>query len=173
MFRQFRLCALSTALGALTLGGAMAHGQALAQTVSEPAATPRPEQQPAPAAAGPTKLTIMVFQGAQNLPLFAAEHTGAFARNNLAVDRKIAPNSQELRDGLAAGRYQIVHTSVDNAVAMAEQAKVPRSHDNVYSTILGFMRVETSEYKKSLDLFGACDRSGRPVAVSTKGGIIK
>jgi ABC-type nitrate/sulfonate/bicarbonate transport system substrate-binding protein len=40
------------------------------------------------------------------------------------VDQRIAPGSQELREGLAHGRYQIVHTAVDNAVAMAEQAKV-------------------------------------------------
>jgi ABC-type nitrate/sulfonate/bicarbonate transport system substrate-binding protein len=72
----------------------------------------------------PTALTTMVFQGVQNLPLFAAQDKGLFARYGLAVDQRIAPSSQELRDGLAQGRYQIVHTSVDNAVAMAEHAKV-------------------------------------------------
>ena len=66
----------------------------------------------------------MVFQGVQNLPLFAAQQKGFFAKRGLAVDQKIAPGSQELRDGLAQGRYQIVHTAVDNAIAMAEQAKV-------------------------------------------------
>jgi ABC-type nitrate/sulfonate/bicarbonate transport system substrate-binding protein len=71
-----------------------------------------------------THLTTMVFQGVQNLPLFAAQQKGFFARRGLAVDQKIAPGSQELRDGLAQGRYQIVHTAVDNAIAMAEQAKV-------------------------------------------------
>lgn len=71
-----------------------------------------------------TTLTVMVFQGVQNLPLFAAEHRGFFAARGLSVDRRIAPNSVELREGLAQGRYQIVHTSVDNAVAMAEHAKV-------------------------------------------------
>jgi ABC-type nitrate/sulfonate/bicarbonate transport system substrate-binding protein len=39
------------------------------------------------------------------------------------VDMKIAPNSDELRNGLAEGRYQIVHAGVDNAIAMAEVAK--------------------------------------------------
>ena len=39
------------------------------------------------------------------------------------MDIKIAPNSDELRNGLAEGRYQIVHSAVDNAVAMAEVAK--------------------------------------------------
>ena len=41
---------------------------------------------------------------------------------------------------------------------MAEQVKTPRSHDNVYSTILGLMEIETAEYKVELDLFEACDR---------------
>src|SRR5579859_1478315 len=71
-----------------------------------------------------TALTVMVFQGVQNLPLFAAQEKGFFAKRGLAVDQRVAPNSQELRDGLAQGRYQIVHTSVDNAIAMAEQAKI-------------------------------------------------
>ena len=71
-----------------------------------------------------TKLDVMVFAGVQNLPLFAAQSQGYFSRRGLAVQMHVAPNSQELRDGLAAGRYQIVHTSVDNAVAMAELAKV-------------------------------------------------
>jgi ABC-type nitrate/sulfonate/bicarbonate transport system substrate-binding protein len=69
-------------------------------------------------------LTTMVFQGVQNLPLFAAQQKGFFAKRGLNVDQRIAPSSQELREGLAQGRYQIVHTAVDNAIAMAEQAKV-------------------------------------------------
>lgn len=77
-----------------------------------------------PPASAQTKVTIMVFQGMSNLPLFAAQKNGFFAKRGLEVDIKIAPNSDELRDGLAAGRYQIVHGAVDNAVAMAEVAKV-------------------------------------------------
>ena len=70
-----------------------------------------------------TKLTVMVFQGLQNLPLFAAQEKGFFARRGIEVDLKIAPTSDEMRNGLAEGRYQIVHGAVDNAVAMAEVAK--------------------------------------------------
>lgn len=70
-----------------------------------------------------TKLTIMVFQGVQNLPLYAAEAQGLWAKQGLSVDVKVAPNSDELRNGLAEGRYQIVHGGVDNAIAMAEVAK--------------------------------------------------
>lgn len=64
-------------------------------------------------------LSVMVFPGTQTLPLYAAEETGAFARRGLSVDLKSAPNSQEQREGLAAGRHQIAHGAADQAVAMA------------------------------------------------------
>jgi ABC-type nitrate/sulfonate/bicarbonate transport system substrate-binding protein len=76
------------------------------------------------AASGQTHLTIMVFKAVQNLPLLAAEQQRFFRNYGLSVDIKIAPNSMELRDGLAAGRYQIVHTAVDNALAMVHGAKI-------------------------------------------------
>src|SRR6266481_6197849 len=76
------------------------------------------------AAYAQTPVTTMVFQGVQNLPLYAAQQKGFFAKHGLSVDQRIAPGSQELREGLAQGHYQIVHTAVDNAVAMAEQARV-------------------------------------------------
>ncbi len=77
-----------------------------------------------PSRAQTTNLTIMVFQGMQNLPQLAAKSQGFFAKRGLNVDLRIAPDSDELREGLAHGRYQIVHAGVDNAVAMAEVAKV-------------------------------------------------
>ena len=71
-----------------------------------------------------TKLTIMVFVGIQNLPLFAAQSQGFFAKHGLDVDMKIAPGSEVLRQGLADGKWQLVHTAFDNAVAMADVAKI-------------------------------------------------
>ena len=76
------------------------------------------------AAAAQTSLTVMVFQGMQNLPLFAAQSKGFFDKRGLKVDIKIAPNSDELRNGLADGRFQIVHSAADNAVAMVAMAKI-------------------------------------------------
>jgi len=70
-----------------------------------------------------TKLTVMVFQGLQNLPLFAAQSKGFFAKRGLAVDVQIAPGSEVMRQGLADGKWQIIHTAVDNGVAMAETTK--------------------------------------------------
>jgi ABC-type nitrate/sulfonate/bicarbonate transport system substrate-binding protein len=77
-----------------------------------------------PASAEDTKLTVMVFQGMQNLAIFGAQANGFFAKRGLAVDVKITPSSEVMRKGLADGEWQIIHTAVDNGVAMAEVAKV-------------------------------------------------
>jgi ABC-type nitrate/sulfonate/bicarbonate transport system substrate-binding protein len=71
-----------------------------------------------------THLTIMVFPSFVNLPLFAAQSQGFFANRGISVDVKFAPNSDELRNGLAEGRFQLGHTAVDNGVAMVEMAKL-------------------------------------------------
>ena len=65
-------------------------------------------------------LRIMVFHGVQNLPIIATRRLGFFAAHGLSVNVEIAPNSNEMRTGLATGRYQLVHGAVDNAVAMTE-----------------------------------------------------
>jgi ABC-type nitrate/sulfonate/bicarbonate transport system substrate-binding protein len=71
-----------------------------------------------------TKLTVIVFPGVQNLPMFAAQAKGFYAKRGLAVDLKFTPNSEELRKGLADGRYQIAHSAVDNAFALKDKATV-------------------------------------------------
>lgn len=81
------------------------------------AATTRP-------ASAQTALKVMVFPSFTNLPLFAAQAQGFFAKRGLAVEILNTPNSEVLREGLAKGDHQIVHAGVDNAVAMAEVAKL-------------------------------------------------
>jgi len=76
------------------------------------------------AAAAQTQLKVMVFPSFTNLPLFAAQSQGAFAKRGLVVEVLNTPNSTVLREGLAKGDHQIVHAAVDNAVAMADLAKV-------------------------------------------------
>ena len=51
-----------------------------------------------------TKLTVMVFQGMQNLPLFAAQSNGLFAKRGLAIDIQIAPSSEEMGAGRSSTR---------------------------------------------------------------------
>ncbi len=71
-----------------------------------------------------TKLSVIVFPGVQNLPMFAAQAKGFFAKRDLAVDLKFTPNSGELRNGLAEGRYHIAHSAIDNAFALKDKANV-------------------------------------------------
>jgi ABC-type nitrate/sulfonate/bicarbonate transport system substrate-binding protein len=73
---------------------------------------------------GHTSLEVMVFPGTQTLPLFAAQAHGYFGRRGLAVELKPAPNSEEQRQGLAAGRYPIVHGAADQCVALVEASRV-------------------------------------------------
>ena len=63
-----------------------------------------------------------MFPGAQALPVIAAASQGMFERQGLKVEVLFTVNSQEQRDGLAAGDFQIAQAAVDNAVAMVELA---------------------------------------------------
>ena len=80
--------------------------------------------QPRNARAEDAKLAVIVFPGVQNLPMFAAQANGFYAKRGLSVDLKFTPNSDELRNGLAEGRYQIAHSAIDNAFALKEKANV-------------------------------------------------
>src|SRR5690349_1839803 len=75
-------------------------------------------------ASAQTELKVMLFPSFTNLPLFAAQSQGYFAKRGLKVDILNTPNSEVLREGLAKGDHQIVQAGVDNAVAMAEVAKL-------------------------------------------------
>jgi ABC-type nitrate/sulfonate/bicarbonate transport system substrate-binding protein len=67
-------------------------------------------------------LKVIVFEGVQNLPIFAAKAQGYFKNEGLNIDLTFTPNSWTLRDGLKDGLFDIAHTAVDNAVAMVDTA---------------------------------------------------
>ena len=75
------------------------------------------------AASAQTALRVKMFPGAQSLPVIAAATQGIFERHGLKVEILFTVNSQEQRDGLAKGEFQIAQAAVDNAVAMVERAK--------------------------------------------------
>jgi ABC-type nitrate/sulfonate/bicarbonate transport system substrate-binding protein len=70
------------------------------------------------------KLRVIVFPGMSNLAQFAAESQGFYKKRGLEVELIPTPTSDELRNGLAEGRYDIAHAAVDNAVAQVETMKV-------------------------------------------------
>jgi ABC-type nitrate/sulfonate/bicarbonate transport system substrate-binding protein len=78
----------------------------------------------------PTALRVNAFPNAKALPLHAGIATGIFAKRGLKIELQLTPNSRSQRDGLAAGKFDIVHSAVDNALAMIEVGK----HDVVIVT---------------------------------------
>jgi ABC-type nitrate/sulfonate/bicarbonate transport system substrate-binding protein len=74
-------------------------------------------------AAEATHIRVNTFPNAKALPVYVGIAKGLFARNGLAVEVENTQSSQSQRDGLAAGRFQIAHAALDNAVAMIEVAK--------------------------------------------------
>ncbi|MBV8792224.1 MAG: ABC transporter substrate-binding protein [Pseudolabrys sp.] len=102
---------------------------------------------PGASRADDTKLTIMVFQGMQNLPIFTAQSKGFFAKRNLSIEVQIAPSSEVMREGLASGKWQIIHTAVDNGVAMQETGKgnilIVSGGDNSFNHVIAQSDVNT------------------------------
>ena len=73
-------------------------------------------------AADPAPLRVKVFQGAQNLPIYVGIEKGIFAKHGVKVELQYTRSSTELRNGLAAGDFEIAVSGVDNAVALVEVA---------------------------------------------------
>jgi ABC-type nitrate/sulfonate/bicarbonate transport system substrate-binding protein len=69
-------------------------------------------------------LKVIVFPGLSNAPLFAAQAKGFFAKRNVTLELTNTVSSDELRHGLADGRYHIAHAAIDNAVSQIDKEKV-------------------------------------------------
>jgi ABC-type nitrate/sulfonate/bicarbonate transport system substrate-binding protein len=75
-------------------------------------------------AAEPILLHVNTFPTARSLPFYVAVDRGFFARHGLKVELEFTESSERQREGLASGSVDIVHSAVDNAVAMIDVAKV-------------------------------------------------
>jgi ABC-type nitrate/sulfonate/bicarbonate transport system substrate-binding protein len=75
------------------------------------------------AAAGTDTVRVNTFPNAKALPFHAGIAQGIFAKRGIALELSFTENSAAQRDGLAAGRFDVVHAAVDNAVAMVDAAK--------------------------------------------------
>jgi ABC-type nitrate/sulfonate/bicarbonate transport system substrate-binding protein len=71
----------------------------------------------------PTPIRVNAFPQAKSLPLHAGIAKGIFERRGFKVELYLTDNSRNQRDGLAAGKFDVVHSAVDNALAMVEVAK--------------------------------------------------
>ena len=68
-------------------------------------------------AADTVQLRVNAFPNAKALPLQAGIATGIFQRRGFDIELTLTDNSRNQRDGLAAGKFDIVHAAVDNARA--------------------------------------------------------
>ena len=84
------------------------------------------------------KLIINVFPGAINLPLWAGAAHGMFAQRDIEIELVMTPNSVEQLTGLAAGKFDIAMTAIDNIVAYREkQGEVPAEGDTDFFAFMG------------------------------------
>ena len=77
-------------------------------------------------------LSLIVFPGGFNLPLWAAERQGFFEEQGVRVVLTPTPSSTFQMQGLAEGRFDIAMTAFDNVVAYQEgqgEAKIPPHPD--------------------------------------------
>jgi ABC-type nitrate/sulfonate/bicarbonate transport system substrate-binding protein len=78
---------------------------------------------PFPVAAEGTLVRLNTFPTARSLPFFVGLEHGTFARHGIRLELEFTESSKSQREGLAAGRFEVVHSAVDNAIAMVEVAK--------------------------------------------------
>jgi ABC-type nitrate/sulfonate/bicarbonate transport system substrate-binding protein len=74
-------------------------------------------------AARPDTVRLNTFPNAKALPFHAGIAQGIFAKHGIALELSFTENSASQREGLAAGRFDLAHAAVDNAVAMADAKK--------------------------------------------------
>src|SRR5262249_42693582 len=71
----------------------------------------------------PTLVRVNTFPNAKALPFHAGIAQGIFAKHAIRLALEFTENSKSQRDGLAAGRFDIAQSALDNAVAMIEVAR--------------------------------------------------
>jgi ABC-type nitrate/sulfonate/bicarbonate transport system substrate-binding protein len=106
----------------------------------------------------PRLVRVNTFPNAKALPFHAGLANGIFARHGIALELAFTDNSKNQRDGLAAGRFDIAQSALDNAVAMIEVAK----HDVI---IVGGGDSGMNEFFVQADIKSFADLRGRILVV--------
>src|SRR5215208_3496424 len=76
------------------------------------------------AAPAETLVRVNTFPTARSLPFFVGVEKGFFAKQGIKLEFEFTESSGAQRQGLANGKFEVVHSAVDNALAMIELAKV-------------------------------------------------
>jgi ABC-type nitrate/sulfonate/bicarbonate transport system substrate-binding protein len=90
-----------------------------------------------------TTVRVIAFPGAPNLPTFAADAQGFFAREGLKLEFAVTPSSVFQAEQLAAGNFDIAFTAFDNVVAYSEgQGAAKIEGDPGFCVIAGATQLE-------------------------------
>ena len=76
------------------------------------------------ACANETLVRVNTFPTARSLPFFVGVEKGLFKKHGIKLEFEFTESSSAQREGLASGKFEVVHSAVDNALAMVETAKV-------------------------------------------------
>ncbi len=90
-----------------------------------------------------SKLSVIAFPGAPNLPVFAAQTQGFFAEAGLEIDFQTTPSSVFQFEKFGTGAFDIAFTAFDNVVAYREgqgAAKLPSLPD--FRAVMGCTQIE-------------------------------
>jgi ABC-type nitrate/sulfonate/bicarbonate transport system substrate-binding protein len=77
----------------------------------------------AAAADEPVLVRVNTFPNAKALPFHAGVAKGIFLKHGIKLDLAFTENSRSQREGLAAGKFEVAQSALDNAVAMIEVAR--------------------------------------------------
>lgn len=69
-------------------------------------------------------IRLSTFPTARSLPFFVGIEKGFFTQQGIKLEFEFTRSSKAQREGLANGKFEVVHSAVDNALAMVETAKV-------------------------------------------------
>lgn len=92
--------------------------------------------------------------------LYVSDHGESLGEAGLylhGMPWSVAPREQKTVPMYAWVSPEFLKLERWDADCMTRQTQVRRSHDNVYATVLGFMEVESVEYKPARDFFEPCD----------------
>jgi lipid A ethanolaminephosphotransferase len=92
--------------------------------------------------------------------LYVSDHGESLGEGGLflhGIPQAVAPKEQTRVPMYAWVSPQYIAYEKWNLDCMRKQTQIPRSHHNVYSTVLGFLEIDTKVYKESLDIFEPCD----------------
>ena len=115
---------------------------------------------------GQTRLDMVGFGGASNLPVWVAQERGLFAKEGLEVNFDRTPSSGALFKNMMSGKYQIGSAAFDNVVAYVEgQAEMTIEGFDIVSFLGVHSGLVSLVTRPEIKGFG--DMKGKVVAVDS------